>query len=306
MGRRSMWGTACLVLAVTAGAQTPAQRKHQHPAGLTLTLPEGWSANDGSAGIILLPPGVTFNPAEGKELYLAAAHSGYKGLDDPKLIADLQQEFAKPELGAGERKPFTASGGRPGLALSWNVTEPSSGEPMAIRLYLTSGGGNVLVVLGVGLRPNVAKWEAHLQRVAAGIDFNTRLAKEAEGSLSDSSALAKSWIERLRGKKLTFLRTSQYETAKKVMILAADGTFTLAGNSLASISVGPYAEAPAATASAIGRQGAEGRWRIVSRGNQAFLVLKASDGSQAEYELTLRGTATHLDGVRWFVTDPDE
>ncbi|MBX9602523.1 MAG: hypothetical protein K2X35_16070 [Bryobacteraceae bacterium] len=275
-----------------------AQARHTHTNGLSVAVPAGWTAQDGPNGILLVPPGTSFDP-NGEEIYAVGFMEGYSSLADPKLARDIQQGIASGTA-AGRQGAFQDAAGRAGKWLQWQFNHPQTGVPVTVQVYLTSAGGAVFGVTAIGATRLVARNLPAIERAATTMAYGGQQARSASGSVSDGAAASQAWLQRLRGRQLIQMSSSQYHTSKKVLTLNADGTFTFWSNSLASINVGEYGQAPSASAMSANRGAADGRWRVITRGGQAYLELKTREGV-AHYELSSEGAATYLDGVRTYV-----
>jgi hypothetical protein len=275
-----------------------AQARHTHTNGLSVAVPAGWTAQDGPNGILLVPPGTTFDP-NGDEIYAVAFMEGYSSLDDPKLARDMQQGIASGTA-AARQGVFQDASGRNGKSLQWQFNHPQNGVPVTVQVYLTSSSGAVYGITAIGASRLVARNQAAIERAAATVTYGAQQARAAAGSMSDGNPASQNWLQRIRGRQLIQMSSSQYHTSKKVLTLNADGTFTFWSNSLASINVGEYGQAPSASAMSANRDAGDGRWRVVTRGGQAYLELRTREGAST-YELTAQGTATYMDGVRTYV-----
>jgi hypothetical protein len=175
---------------------------------------------------------------------------------------------------------------------------------MTIRLFLVPVTGRVTSVVAVGPSQRVAQFDQQLTLVAQSLAFDVKAAEAAAAGLSDGAADSKAWLAKLRGKLLTQMSSSTGFASKKVISLSADGAYTYNSDSLLSINVGEYGQAPSASASSGGRKADGGKWRIVTRGGQTYLELRSAQGPVTHIQLSRQGNTTLLDGVRTFVTDP--
>jgi hypothetical protein len=268
--------------------------RHRHANGLSVSAPAGWTFQDGPQGIILLPPGVTFDPKQLDELYIAASQPG--SASDPKVAEELRQGLG--QQGGRLNQTTMQLGGRPAVVYSGQMRHPEQTLMIGIRIYLVQEGQNVNAVIGMGRADRVEQNDPGLRQAAATISFQAPPLPPA-GAVSDGSGIANQWVQKLRGQKLQQLTTGNYDAGRSVWILAADGAFSYSSNYSGAV----YAPG-GANASVGSTANGQGRWRVVSRGGGAVLELKFSSGEQREYSLTANGSQTFMNGRRTYVTDP--
>jgi len=277
-------------------------------AGVSVILPAGWQTGQrNDTQLQLLPT----DPAEGEAVFIASASAmGATSLTDPRVIRSTELEMLQifPHLvRVGAPVPIRNVLGA-GIRLDWEGSPPG-GALMRLSLHLALHEGQVVSVLAAGPRQQVVARRAVLQAI-----FNSMAPSQSAAmaggsalppsSLDDRSRVAREWVAGLRGKKLTVL--SGYNsggggggmTSRADLILRADGRFTYASSSSVSINVDGLGQ------SSSGRDAAEGRWRIVSRGGSAVLELVSSAGNRQDVALSRDGTQTFLGGERAYVTDP--
>ena len=276
--------------------------RHRHANGLSLAAPAGWNFQDSPQGVILLPPGVTFDPKQIDELYVAASQPG--SATNPKFAEELQHGLG--QQGGRLNQSSIQLGGRPAIVYSGQMRHPEQNLMMGIKIYLVQDGPNVNSVIGIGTVDRVERNDPGLRQVAGTISFQAPPRPQAPplspaGAVSDGSSLAGQWIQKLRGQKLQQLTTGNYDAGRSVWILEADGAF----NYSSSYSGAVYALG-GGNASLGRTANGEGRWRILSRSGAAILELKFSSGEQQEFNLTANGSQTFMNGKRTYVTDPAE
>lgn len=288
------------VATAPAAAATPnplagAPGKRYQSNGLSFAIPAGWDTKDGNDGVVLMPPGFVMNAQQLDELYVAGTQAG--SMNDPSIAAELKQAFGAQ--GAQFQQTTLQLGGRPVMHYSGRMTEPKSGRPMAIKIYLVQQGERVAMTVGLGAADAVERNDAGLRQVATTIAYQAPAAPPPlpSGPLSDGSAAANQWVQRFKGMKLRQLTTGQYDAGSKTWILNADGTF-----SFASDYSGAVYNTNGSNASVASRDGGQGRWRVVAN----TLELRFSNGTTRTYELTSNGTQTFLNGVRTYVTGINE
>jgi hypothetical protein len=258
---------------------------------------------------VLLPPGVQGVDANANELYVAMAHEGYQGTQDPRLHAELASSITQGRShGVRVAKEAFPTPRGEGLRIRLDFTDPNSGLPLRLDLYLVPGNGNVLVLVAAGLEQLVTRRTPLLIPMAASLSVNTvspaRQTAPAAGGVSDAAPASRQWAEKLRGMKLTQLSSYSGMSSERYWYLHADGTYSHKGSSMVSIDVGPYGGAPTASASSIGRSAGQGTWRVVTEQGVTALVLRDGDGEQYVYRLEFAQGRTFLNGTRTFVTEP--
>ena len=121
------------------------------------------------------------------------------------------------------------------------------------------------------------------------------------GALDDGTPLGRQWSQSLAGKKVTYI--SSYSSgsaggynARTEVILCADGTFQIRGNSTVTAATG------GASGFAGGNQRGSGRWHILTEGQRAGVRLQYGSGESELYEMTYQGGRTYANGDRVYVT----
>lgn len=123
----------------------------------------------------------------------------------------------------------------------------------------------------------------------------------APGVTSDSP-LAQEWLNRLRGRKVTYLESynsgggtggfSEHWEA----YLCSDMTFVYHRTGSVSVDVGASAHRSSQTTQ-------RGTWRIVTQGNQAAVEYRTTEGELGHIMLVAQGSNTLWGGKRVFVTN---
>src|ERR1051325_3734673 len=114
MGRSSLIAAVFVTLATSLAAQVPAVSQiHKHESGLRLRVPPNWAVQDDEQGMILLPPGVTYDPGreQNPEVYFAATDPGFKASEERKFVEEVSHGFVGSGtvvIRSGERQVFTA------------------------------------------------------------------------------------------------------------------------------------------------------------------------------------------------------
>lgn len=117
---------------------------------------------------------------------------------------------------------------------------------------------------------------------------------------TDQSPTALAWIEKLRGKKVSYL--SSYSSGSSggysdrwEAYLCSDGRFVYRSSSMMAVDNGAFGHSAS-------RGGMNGVWRIVTQGNQAAIEYRSDDGQTEHVMLGFQDGKTYWDGQRVFVT----
>jgi hypothetical protein len=176
MGRSSFIAAVIVILAPTVAAQAPAALPiHKHESGLRLRVPPNWTVQDDEQGMILLPPGVTYDPGreQNPEVYFAATDPGFKASEERKFVEEVSRGFVGSGavmLRSGERQAFTA-GPRSGAAYTWEMRDPKSASNLVLRIFVASEGERAFVLVALGDADRVRTREAALRQILAGMSF---------------------------------------------------------------------------------------------------------------------------------------
>jgi hypothetical protein len=303
---------------VPASQAAPSPSRYRHPVGFTLAVPAGWSVQAGEANTLQLTP----RDKDPNEIYLITAETaaGIRSISDPRLVPEVESDLLPifPFLTRAGRSESIRTALGPGVRLAWEGESPT-GVAARAETYVVLTGGRAIALLAVGPRDRIVAHAGTLRGLFAGFSPERPVAKavaRAAGKARMTSAqsargrggeagspLAKSWRQRLSGKKLTYLSSyssgssggynSQYE-----IYLDPSGRFSYSSNSSVSIYV------PGATGTSVDQDAKQGTWRIVSRGSQAILELVPSGEKTQQFALTSQDGKTFLNGRRFFVTDP--
>lgn len=280
------------------------QQRHTHETGFSFPLPAGWTVKDNLQGSFLLPPGVKFDPdrTDNTEVYMASIEEGYEPAEEAKLARELSEVFLSAGVRlarAGDREPFPG-----GAAYIWEFRHPDTGMPYGLHICVSGKAGRALVAIAFGESGRIERQAASMRQVAAAMAYQPPR-PAAAGPLADDTPLARQWLAKLRGKVIKqFLGAGSGMTGEKTRYLAPDGTYTMSGNTVIAIDVGPYGGAPTASASSIGRQQATGRWRIRDDNGRAFLEVRTADGQRLLLALTADQRNWYLNGEKAFAVDP--
>lgn len=194
--------------------------------------------------------------------------AGFEGSTLLLVVAEVDPVTRQPDLNQGWRLDFVRTGGAPVGAA------PGGGA-------LGPGAGSML-----GQAPAAAPQQA--PPAAAGITSDSPLAQE--------------WLNRLRGRKVTYIESyssgggSGGYSEHWEAYLCSDMTFVY--QRLGSVSVDVGASAHRSSQTTI-----RGSWRIVTQGNQAAVEYRTTEGEQGHFMLAAQGNNTIWDGKRVFVTN---
>jgi hypothetical protein len=282
-------------------------RMHRSSLGLAAGIPAGWTASDSEGGILMLPPGVNYNPArqDNPEIYMLLSQDGYTPGEEATYARQLSQAFLQGGARlkrAGERETI-AAGRRQWIRYSWEFNNPSDGRDYALDAWITSEGSRAFLLMAVGHLARVRSREAELRTIAASTSFSAPRVT-AGGPLADNTPEAQWWLNKLRGKVVRQFFSAGggsggSMTSETFRYLNADGTYSLRRESATSIYV------PGASAGGTSRDSAQGRWRIKDAGGQCYLFIQLSNGETQMLRLTRDERYWYLDGEKAFAVDPE-
>ena len=279
-------------------------RRHRHETGFGMTLPAGWTVKDNPEGAMMIPPGVTFDPnrQDNPEVYIAGRYGQVDPAGEQQLVQELSSAFVQSGVQvsrAGERQPI----GQRAAVYYWEYRAPKHPPLLGLRIYVAVSGGRTFVVLGAGEAERVNTRDLPLREMLASMDFQQPKMPEG-GALADNTPQAQEWLKKLQGKVIKQFSGGGGMTSERTRFLAADGTYSMRSSSLASIKVGPYGEAPTASASSISRNAQTGRWKIRDNDGQIFLQIWTSDGQTLMLRITRDARNWYLNGEKAFAVDP--
>ncbi len=253
--------------------------------GFSITLPDGWNAQQFALGFALGSP-----KHEGGLLVIPHTTADFE--QTKKLAAE--GFIAKPTVemqavGAVQ----TTGANKLGVDLAGTMNGQAVRGRMVVGMSPYGGG---LIVLAAAPQ---AQYSADYARLAEAVLASARYKKQ------DTAGPAKDWTARLSGKKLHYFHTysggaSGGMADHKQLGLCSDGSFFFRGDFSASITV------PGATGSSSNRDGNIGRWQVKAVGANPVLQLTFANGGQANYTLGTDGSKTFLNGTRWLVEDAKE
>ena len=291
------------VVAASPAASARAAAVYQSATtGLSLRLPQGWSAQDQQQGVLLSPPGASIDLSreDNTEAYFALLHTGFQASGEAAFAKEVSTAFLQGGaqiIRGGTRQPMSASG-RSGSLYAWDLRDPSTGKAISCDIYIFPSADRAFAVVALGETERVRSHVASLRQIASSLEHRAPQVA-ASGPLADNTQAAQFWLQKLRGKTVKQFITGAGTAGERVRFLAADGTYTYRSN------VAIVADVPGASASALGRSANTGRWRIVDRNGQVFLQLVSNDGNTQLFSLTTSGRFWYLNGEKAFAIDPE-
>ena len=328
----------------TGGAASVAGgKRYRNGVGIVFRAPSDWGVQEVQGNPVLVPPGVQYDAkrSDNAEVYFISGAEDETDLDSPQVGVELKKvltSFKAEPQGELERETIEA-GGRQARLYSWRASHPAHGRPMALRVYLVRAGRVMLMLFAIGEMGPVSGRDAVLRQVAASLEFDPSGANSADatptsaagggeggaqsagaagatgtpgaggtgGGLTDNAPQSQQWLQLLNGKLLqqmdsyTSSGSSGGYNMRRRLYLAPNGQFEFSSSSTVSVYV------PGASGGSSGKDQGTGRWQIVTRDGQTYLVLTWSDGRERSIiRLDYRNNQTFLDGTRTFVTNPGE
>lgn len=277
------------------------------------------------------------------EIYVVEIHPGITDPEDEALVKDVRDRFVYSGIGleqSEEKTTFVTPGGL-GVSYMWEFKNPRNNIIYRARLYAVKTKGHVVTLMAQGERGKMGPREKQLLQIATTLDApaivaarpaapvaaaaakpqpaptqpqpapKPQAAVEAAAPPSaspisapkpepvseapaliedkaDDSPLARLWVARLYGRILSLPGQTTGPLQGRV-ILRRDETWS-------SIS--------APTLEAIDQAPPAGRWRVITRGAQPFLVLKPESGDASAFELKTIGGKIYLGNQPAVLEDP--
>jgi hypothetical protein len=153
-----------------------------------------------------------------------------------------------------------------------------------ITLVSPNGGGLLISGLNIGNSPS----EQLLSLVKS-------IANSCTFTAPQISEVAKHWKQNIGGKQLLYLKTQNGMSDKWSYDLCQNGTFIYKSHT--SYSSNSYGDAFNANLS----NNETGTWKIITKGEQAFLLLAFNDGSASEFNLSTQGEALFMNNKKYFI-----
>jgi hypothetical protein len=275
-----------------------AQSLQKLPSGLEFLSPARWEVKVAGEAAVLSPPDAKLMPDRSPaELYVVTTLAGIKDLKDPRLGPLLEGKYLPGGKGKvlGSPKRFQASGGA-GYVYRYEFQE--QGVTGNLEIYSVEfAQGGVGAVIAVGTVELIANRSSLVAALAASLALAPGVTRTDE-----KSPLIRQWDQHLRGKKM--VQMSSYNSgssggsnSRRTLALAADGSFTYHSSSSVSIYV------DRANGNSSGQKSDAGQWRLYEQAGKVILETKSSNGEVSTGVLTMDGSTTLLNNVRWFVVD---
>jgi hypothetical protein len=278
---------------VSAASQAPAaqpiaggQVVNDPSMGVRFSVPPGWKhqkqqatyimGHDTIPGMVIITPH-TFNSAQ--EVIASASEPLYQGQDGQLAVTSQAVTLATNILAADY-------GGH-------MLGKQARGRVVAV---LSPHGGGLMIMAGT----EASTYGPQYAQLAEGIASSMQFSKPV------MSAEAQNWSQRLRGRKLHYLKSnrdsgvtgSHFESTERSIYLCSDGSFQGSSSSQMAFD----------TAGGSGHSGGKpqtgsGRWEVATLGGGVSLVLRLTNGETISYRLETDGSKTFLEGQRWFVVE---
>ncbi len=250
-----------------------------------------------------VPPGAR---AEREPLWFAVGSATLPGMTlvmplEETSMASLRKTASEGFL-AGKDVQLLPSGPVQTLSpASLGIPMQGTIQGSAVRAYaiaMLGPGKGAYIMAGSPVAQFSEGHVAFVAAIAKTVRFGMTPAASGVPVSTDPAVAA--WNQRLRNRQLHYF--SRYNSSTggnysgysehKVIGLCADGRYSLNGQFDAAINV------PGASATGANPQSTAGRWSLVSKGGQVYLLL----GSET-ISLTTDGSKTYLNGTRWMVDD---
>ena len=312
---------AATIFSASAGAQLPSSPSQPAPSkgevsalrsavcslinGYSFNHPGNWRPYRASNGLVKLEaPGHSES-----ETYIFGntPSNGVKSTEDPNSIAAADALVAKllPSLRRIDKPYRMKTGIGPAMSLEFSGNT-DDGEAVYARVYLSIHNDRTVSFFAVANREIISSRGDVLDAIFSSMRSNAHYAASAPTSVtsasSDTTPLAREWMQRLNGKKLT--RLSGYSSgssggysSQSELVLMANGRFSY--NSSSSVAI--YVDG--ANGGSSSRNQSAGTWRILDQGGTIILELR-SEGNVDRRTMTYRDGKTFMNGGRVYVTQP--
>ncbi|MFW6162499.1 MAG: hypothetical protein ACODAJ_06990 [Planctomycetota bacterium] len=138
--------------------------------------PQGWAVQEQEGTAQLIPPDAAVVDGAPAELYFATGEgvedAGIQRPNDPRLLQylDTHVQSLSPALSRAGAGAAAQSGVGPGVVLDWQATG-QGGQAIVARAYVAVARGQMLAVVGMGLRQRVLARDAVLRQVFGSLSF---------------------------------------------------------------------------------------------------------------------------------------
>lgn len=309
----------------TATAPAEAGQLVQLSGGGAFRIPAGWTHREEAEGVMLLPPGVRFDPnrTDNPEVYLFATRDDYDPAEEAKVVRDLSAAVAQGGGSGGQRRA-AKFGARDGVVYQWEFRDPNSGRAMGFNIFLAAEGTRAMVIIAMGEGSRLRASDTAVRQILASVTFAPAAAAQpsvARGvpsqgqsgasagrpaptagdasALADATPLAQRWLAKLRGMMVRQFWASQGMSSDKRHFLNADGTYAFRSSSMVSVDVS------GASGLSTGRDSSTGRWKIREISGRAYLEVSYNDGNVRRMPITEDNRNWYLNGEKAFAVNPE-
>jgi hypothetical protein len=154
----------------------PAKGKRTtHPAGFTFELPNGWRVENGERGAMLMPPGVTVDPAreDNPEVYTIWPSEDGAAPADEAFVSQYRDSLREQGVQLdkdGRKEAF----GRYGSIYTFDFVHPARKTPFRVRIFSMTARNRQIALVATGLRAKVVSRDRALRDIAASLDYQAK------------------------------------------------------------------------------------------------------------------------------------
>jgi hypothetical protein len=150
-------------------------KRTTHPAGFTFELPNGWRVENGQRGAILIPPGVTVDPAreDNPEIYTIWPSEDGSAPADESFVKQYRESLREQGVQLdkdGRKEAF----GRYGSIYTFDFTHPARKVPFRLRIFSMQARNRPIALVATGVRAKVESRDGDLRNVAASLDYTVK------------------------------------------------------------------------------------------------------------------------------------
>lgn len=272
--------------------------RHTHPSGFSFTLAPGWTATNNPEGVVILPPGATFDTKanDNPEVYIAIVKDGYTPAEEAKLVQQLSTAFTQGAVTiqrSAARQP-ASFGPRAGSIYRWDFRDNQTGRNLGFDLFGAPDGSRIFVFISVGLADRIRPREPEVVKMLSSMSYQA----PPSGPLSDSTPLAQQWVNKLKGRMIRQMYAYSGMSSDKYHYINADGTYRYRSSSMVAVDV------PGASALGTGNNATTGRWKIRDINGQIFLEVQYQSGETVRMPIRQDERNWYLNGEKAFAVDP--
>lgn len=213
---------------------------------------------------------------------LLAGCAGFE-FDSGKKITQLREGMTYPEVVTLLGQPVTSQLEQGRFMARWSLHVAWKGNvPYDLEF-------NAKTRRLIAWKANEEEYQKSQQRLATAFGVSADAPGGAETENPAASGNAEHWSKDLLGRELALISSGSGHYSQKSLFLCRNGTYRTSSNS-GNFGGGAYSDA---------RRGAAGRWQASGPANAGVLVLRANNGSQQRYRVTVSEEGLYLDGTRW-------